>query len=144
MSDFGPPEHVYVENEWYDGPRAGVADVQGVPHRFRSEFDHDEDDYLGTYLVWPISPLSLQLEIEQWQIYVAWNELFEAGKVDTDSHPGHGGLNERYDEIRTALQSERDHVPPDAKKAKAEIEFLGRERRYADSGAGYKLRWKLL
>lgn len=31
---FGPPEKVYVENDWYDGPRARVADIDGVPHRF--------------------------------------------------------------------------------------------------------------
>ena len=31
MSTFGPAEHVYVENEWYDGPRAGIADVNGKP-----------------------------------------------------------------------------------------------------------------
>ncbi|WP_405594401.1 hypothetical protein OG741_01840 [Streptomyces sp. NBC_01410] len=25
-------ERVYVELEWYDGPRAGLADVDVVPH----------------------------------------------------------------------------------------------------------------
>jgi hypothetical protein len=26
MTQYGPPEKVYVENEWYDGPRAGIGD----------------------------------------------------------------------------------------------------------------------
>ena len=34
MEGFGPPERVYVENDWWDGPRGGIADIQGVPHRF--------------------------------------------------------------------------------------------------------------
>jgi hypothetical protein len=39
MITYGPPERVYVENEWYDGPRAGVPNINGMPHRFKSLFD---------------------------------------------------------------------------------------------------------
>ena len=56
---FGPPETVYVENDWYDGPRAGVSDINGVPHRFKSLFDEKEDEYLATFLVWPIDEAAL-------------------------------------------------------------------------------------
>ena len=61
--EFGPPERVYVENEWYDGPRAGVADIDGAPHHFKSLFDEAEDDYLGAFVVWPIDAVTLELEI---------------------------------------------------------------------------------
>jgi hypothetical protein len=63
---FGPPERVYVENAWYDGPREGVADIGGVPHRFKSLFDDTEEEYFGSFLVWPIDRVSLEREIEQW------------------------------------------------------------------------------
>jgi hypothetical protein len=43
MTQYGPSETVYVENEWYDGPRAGIGDVNGVPHRYVSLFDEEED-----------------------------------------------------------------------------------------------------
>ena len=70
MTQFGPPETVYVENEWYDGPRAGIADVNGVPHRYVSLFDEVEDEYLDIFLIWPVDRQELDLEIEQWRIFV--------------------------------------------------------------------------
>jgi hypothetical protein len=51
MKNFGPPEHVYVEQDWYDGPRAGIADVHGLPHRFESIFDESQDDYSNIVLL---------------------------------------------------------------------------------------------
>ena len=59
MRDFGPPEKVYVELEWYDGPRKGVADIGGVPHRFCSHFDENDDQPLGTFVVFPIDQTML-------------------------------------------------------------------------------------
>ncbi|MEK8035045.1 hypothetical protein AACH06_29870 [Ideonella sp. DXS29W] len=103
MTEFGPPEQVYVENKWYDGPRAGVADVQGKPHRFVSQYDEQEDEYLGTFLIWPIGEEDLLLEQEQWRIFVNWNEDYEAGKVGVESHPGQPGMSGRWDEIEAIL-----------------------------------------
>lgn len=65
MAHFGPPEQVYVENEWYDGPRAGIADIQGLPHRFKSLFDEDEAGDCGTFLIWPVHQSTFDLEVEQ-------------------------------------------------------------------------------
>jgi hypothetical protein len=144
MSEFGPPERVYVETEWYDGPRAGIADVGGVPHRFKSQFDDTEDDHLGTYLVWPVDARVLALEIEQWQIFVVWNDLYESGASTVAAHPGHGGVSVRWDEIQAHLQTDRANVPADARRAKVRMEHLNQERRYAPSGPGYKLCWHLL
>jgi hypothetical protein len=144
MSEFGPQERVYVENEWYDGPRGGIADVGGVPHRFKSQFDEVGDEYLGTFLIWPVDAAILGLEIEQWQIFVAWNDLYEAGASDVNAHPGHGGISARWDEIQNQLQAARTDIPAEAKKARVKVEPLDRERRYAASGPSYSLRWCLL
>ena len=144
MCEFGPPEKVHVENEWYDGPRAGIADVGGVPHRFQSQFDEAEDEYVGTFLVWPIDAVTLSLEIEQWQIFVAWNDLYESGASDVKAHPGHGGVSERWDEIQAQLQVARACVPSGAKRAAVKIESLEQGRRYAPSGPSYRFCWRLL
>lgn len=144
MNEFGPPERVYVENERYDGPRAGVADVNGVPHRFKSLYDEADDDYLGTFLVWPIDDASLQLEIEQWQIFVEWNARYEADLSTVESHPGQGGVNLRWDEIEMTLRASREQIPADARRARVEVELLDRERRYEAGGPDYRLRWCLL
>jgi hypothetical protein len=41
-------DSVLTENEYYDGPRLGVAIFKGVPHIFEAEFDHSGDDYGDT------------------------------------------------------------------------------------------------
>ena len=144
MIKYGPPERVYVENDWYDGPRAGIADINGMPHRFKSLFDEEEDEDLGTYMVWPVDKNVLDLEIEQWRIFVEWNTLYESGQADTDSHPGHGGRNARWDEIEALLKRSRSDVPASAKRARAQFSRIEREVRYGPSGPDYALRWSIL
>ena len=144
MLKYGPPERVYVENEWYDGPRAGVADVNGLPHRFKSLFDEKEDEYLGTFLVWPIEMPVVDLEIEQWRIFVEWNLLYEAGEADTDSHPGHGGRSKRWDEIEALLKASRAEVPTLTKQALAQLTHIDGTARYELTGPRYMLAWSLL
>ncbi|KAF1705846.1 hypothetical protein CSC73_18235 [Pseudoxanthomonas sacheonensis] len=144
MVKYGPPERVYVENEWYDGPRAGLADINGIPHRFKSLFDEGEDQYLGTFVVWPVDKEVLDLEVEQWRIFVAWNALYESGSADTDSHPGHGGRNARWNEIEALLKQSRSDVPAQAKRAVAELSHIDRAARYAPSGPAYMLSWSVL
>ena len=80
-------EHVHIENAWYDGPVAGVANIGGQPHRFM--LMHDESRATGDaiYQVWPIDAAELALEQEQWTLFVQWHERYEAGLADTSSHP---------------------------------------------------------
>jgi hypothetical protein len=144
MTNYGPAEHVYVEREWYDGPRAGIADVNGVAHRFDSLFDEKDDEYLGTFRIWPIETAMLELEIEQWRIFVEWNALYEAGKVATDSHPAHGGRSARWDEIEILLKQSRTTVPSGALNAVAELINIEGQARYAPSGPAYMFKWRVL
>ncbi|MFD0427504.1 hypothetical protein ACFQ60_02955 [Streptomyces zhihengii] len=64
---------VLVELEWYDGLRVGLVDINGQPHYFDGygQYLGDEAD---EYRVWPASPAAVELEREQWAIYVDWNE----------------------------------------------------------------------
>ena len=128
----------------YDGPRAGIADINGMPHRFKSLFGEEEDEGLGTFMVWPVDKNVLDLEIEQWRIFVEWNTLYESGQADTDSHPGHGGRNARWDEIEALLKRSRSDVPASAKRARAQFSRIDREVRYAPSGPDYALKWTIL
>ena len=144
MIEYGPPEKVYVENEWYDGPRAGIADISGIPHRFKSLFDEGDDEYLGTFMVWPIDRWVFDLEIEQWQIFVEWNALYDSGQADTGSHPGRGQINARWDEIGTLLKKSRSDVPTSAKRARAQMSNIDQQVRYAPSEPNYALCWSIL
>lgn len=144
MLKYGPPEHVFVENEWYDGPRAGIANVNGQPHRFVSQWDEQGDEYLGTFLVWPVQSEELALEQEQWQIFVSWNDQYEAGAASTDTHPGNPGTNSRWDELSRQLATLRAPTPEYAQRARAEMLPMDRERRYDESGPCYQMSWSLL
>ncbi|MFJ9519314.1 hypothetical protein ACIRPK_13710 [Kitasatospora sp. NPDC101801] len=73
-------ERVYVELEWYDGPRAGLADVEGRPHYFQGN-DGNHADEADEYSVWPAANSAVELEREQWAIFARWNEHHEAGRV---------------------------------------------------------------
>jgi hypothetical protein len=42
-------DRVHTVNDYYDGPRLGIADVDGVPPICEAEFDHSSDEYGDTY-----------------------------------------------------------------------------------------------
>jgi hypothetical protein len=141
---YGPPEQVLVEHEWYDSPRTGIAIVNGQPHRFRSQWDEAEDEYLGSFLVWPVGEDELALEQEQWNIFVDWNDRHEAGEAEAASHPAQPGTNTRWDEIEVLLANHRESAPHSALRARAQMVHLERGSRYSPSGPAYQLAWELL
>lgn len=144
MSAHAAIERVYVENDWYDGPRAGIADIGGIPHRFVSNFDDSIDDWSDTFTVFPVRSEVLALEQEQWRLFVAWNRRYKSGEVGVDSHPGHGGIDPRWDELEHLLLADRTSIPADAKRAKADFVRLDCDQRYKEDGPDYALRWTLL
>jgi hypothetical protein len=106
-------EPVLVEEEWYDGPRSGVALVGGVPHYFRCVHDYGDID---DYLVWPAEERAVRWEREQWSIFVAWSDLHDRGLADVATHPGQGGVDARFDELQARLAPlsvSARHSPPD-------------------------------
>jgi len=130
-------EVVYVEQDWYDGPRAGVANVNGMPHYFRSPYGYGEID---EYLVWPASEAALLLEQEQWAIFVDWNTRREADTAAVASHPGHGGVHPRYDELEQLLAPHRKQ-PENAIRLNAEWRWSDTTPRYHIGGVDYRVRW---
>lgn len=129
-------EHVHVENDRYDGPQAGVADINGVPHYFL-RLNHYFDDG-DEFTVWPIDEATLALEKEQWRIFVAtWDA---AGAV---AYPNAGVLPDRHHELDTFLAPHR--VPPtDARTMFAQWHWDHRDddRRHDDDGPMYLMRWQ--
>ena len=135
-------EKVYVENDWYDCPRNGIADFNGTPHRFIAHFE-DLKGYSDTFSIFSISDEVLKLEIEQWNIFVDWNNKYEAGEVEINSHPGHGGINKRWDELEKVLSSKREAIPESALKVTAVFEDNNQKNRYEATGPDYGVTWKL-
>ena len=134
-------ERVYVELDWYDGPRGGLADVNSVPHYFQAVHDSSHPDAPDdVYHVWPATGDVVDLEREQWAIFVAWNSRYEAGTAATDTHPALGGIDARYDELTDLLTRHRA-VPPGARRLAAEWRQAERATRYHADGPDYLVRW---
>ncbi|MEV8406042.1 hypothetical protein AB0R12_09555 [Streptomyces niveus] len=132
-------ERVYAELEWYDGPRVGLADVNGKPHYFQNH-DYVHADEADEYQVWPASEAAVQLEREQWSIFARWNERREAGEVGAESHPDHGGVDARYDELELLLAPQRE-APDSARRLVGELRFVAGAR-YRVEGLNYWFRWR--
>ncbi|MFF5336076.1 hypothetical protein [Streptomyces sp. NPDC013181] len=132
-------KRVYAELEWYDGPRAGLADIDGKPHYFQNH-DYDHRDEADEYQVWPASEAAAELEREQWAIFARWNERREAGEVGPESHPDHGGVDARYDELELLLAPHR-LAPDDARRLVGELRFVAGAR-YRVEGLDYWFRWR--
>ena len=131
-------ERVHVELDWHDGPREGIADVDGLAHYFQGH-EYQNSDEFDEYAVWPAGDDVLALEREQWAIFVDWDQRFKAGALGPDSHPGHGGIDARYDEL-TALLSPHRQAPAGARRLVAQWRFVGGARYRAD-GVDYWVKW---
>lgn len=132
-------ERVYTELEWYDGPRVGLADINGKPHYFQNH-DYDHAGEADGYQVWPAGEAVVELEREQWAIFARWNERREAGEVGPESHPDHGGIDARYDELKLLLAPHRQ-APDGARRLVGELRFDAGAR-YRVEGLDYWFRWR--
>lgn len=131
-------ERIYVESARYDGPRAGVADVNGRPHYFECRH-FDKADEADEYYIWPADEQAVAWELEQWAIYVRWDHRYLAGEAGVDSHPGRGGIDARYDELTRLLAPYRQ-APANARKLLAELQYDNGDR-YRIGGTGMWFRW---
>lgn len=134
---------VLVENEYYDGPRVGITLINRAAYRFVADFEPDKG-YLETFTLYPISESEVELELEQWRIFVDWNNKYEAGTVSTETHPGHGGISSRWDEIELLLEESRKNKSVPSSRATAEFIGNGQEKRYEYNGPSYSVTWALL
>lgn len=63
-------ERVLTVNDFWDGPRRGIAEVSGRPHINESPFNDRKDDFEEFFWGQPIDVELLALVLEDWDI---WN-----------------------------------------------------------------------
>lgn len=97
-----PFERVHTLTDFYDVPRGGIADLEGRPHQYKSQFadfgpgeDHFE--------LRRIDDATLQLALEDWAIWQRWEDAFDAGTATTATHPALPDERARHDEIAVLL-----------------------------------------
>ncbi|HXB23809.1 MAG TPA: hypothetical protein VNV25_03700 [Gemmatimonadaceae bacterium] len=92
-------ETVYAWPVYWDGPREGVADFEGRPHRFVADWNAAEDDYADTFSLYPIDAATLRIAVDQWTIWRRWVAARRAGATSDDTHPALPEDRERYAEL---------------------------------------------
>ncbi len=96
-------DRVLTINEWYDGPRLGIAELTGIPHVYEAEFDHSMDEYGDTFFLSPVEPELLALVLEDWDIWLRWNDAYKSGRAPLESHPALPHERRRHEELRIAI-----------------------------------------
>ncbi len=129
-------EHVYAENERYDGPKAGVADVNGAPHYFHWAWSPERPDAGDDeFLVWPIDAETLALERERWRIFATWHEFGLGQGVSKEA-------DARYAELSEILE-DSGKPPQGARILRAEWKFRDDDLpRYRVDSTDFVVRWK--
>ena len=111
-------ERVYSVMDYFDGPRGGVAEFFGRPHRYQCKWDKELDDRAESFILTPISNDILALELEQWALWRKWELAFHRGDVQQSSHPGLGGTDARYDELKRIIKDRSVEESPATWRAK--------------------------
>lgn len=137
-----PADRVYVELDWHDGPRSGVAGLFGVPHRFESVYDPTRGEY-SDYLLVPVDRETLALELEQSAIVWRWLEAVGAGLAGPEDHPSNPGVDARWAELESLLAPRRTIDPTRARRAEGTVVGLA-EGPEPSPWPGYAIRWRLL
>ncbi|WP_379158974.1 hypothetical protein [Paenibacillus sp. sgz5001063] len=87
-------------NDWWDGPKTGVADYKGAPHIFNKNFNESLDDYDEYYLLTPITQEQCQLIIEGYEIWKRYRDA-SSEQQSPSIYGALPGEHERYVEINS-------------------------------------------
>jgi hypothetical protein len=98
-------ERVFTVDDYYDGPRSGIASYLGRPHHYFCEWDEARGDYSDTFRLTPIDEETFSLAMERWSIWEQWDAAFRRGEVAQSTHPGLPGSNPRYAELQRTLEA---------------------------------------
>jgi len=97
-------ERVHTMTDYYDGPRGGIAEFEGVPHFYESECDESADNYASTFRLSPIAPDLLALALEHRAIWDRWWTAFHTGRATEETRPALPADRARHDELHEILK----------------------------------------
>jgi hypothetical protein len=96
-------ETVHTMTDWYDGPRRGVAIVQGQPHLYVSCWTNIDADCDDIFLLSPITEDLFSAALEDWAIWKRWEFAHKNGNASIETHPALPADLERHMEIEKIL-----------------------------------------
>lgn len=129
-------EKLHTVTEYWDGPRRGIADLDGRPHYFEAIFDYEADGYSDRFWVQPIDDITFRLALEDWAIWLRWRRSYGEGLAGPHAHPALERDHSRSEELRELLE---ERLKIDAATAiEARAEFRGPLAAGAVSGVEVK------
>jgi hypothetical protein len=131
MSDY---EAVHTITDWYDGARGGIADLNGKPHYYENHWNEGEPDWSEIYFLQPLDAETFTLAIEDWEIWLRWEEAFKTGKTTEETHPALQEDRERHEELSKILAERLIIIPEISLRAKAEFIY----------GQPTKVKWQII
>jgi hypothetical protein len=127
-------ERVYTVDDYFDGPRSGVADYMGRPHHYACEWDKDADDYADTFALTEIESATLSRVLEQWTIWRQWELAFHRGAISQSTHPAIPGNHARYLELDAEIKVRVANITSPPTRARAEFRIDTKEQRDLPAG----------
>lgn len=94
--------------DYYDGPRTGIAKLNGSPHYFDSIFDRIADEYSNKFRLYPVTPEFMRHAMQKSAIYNEWETKYRSGTQEFEAHPRNGGINTEYGRLQKWID---DAVP---------------------------------
>ena len=126
-------EEVLYYFDWWDCPRSGVCEIEGVLTRFDSRFSEELDDYPPEFLLWPATDAEVAQGLELWRAWAAWRTRFDRGKrTPAFEETETGGLLVRF---------KPSEPPANAKRAVPEWK-LDANRSFAERVPRHLVRWR--
>jgi hypothetical protein len=101
----GEFERVFTMTDYWDGPRGGIASFRGEAHAYSSLFDYSKDENDDLYELRPVDEETLRLALEDWEIWLRWDDAFAAGNAMIETHPALPHDRPRHEEIAPMLAS---------------------------------------
>jgi hypothetical protein len=109
-------DRVFTINDYYDGPRLGIAEVSGIPHIYEAEFDHSTEEYGDTYFLSPVEKELLALVIEDWEIWCRWDNARKRGEATNETHPALPYERPRHEELKRLIGGRLKSNPTNRKR----------------------------
>src|SRR5215471_6082747 len=93
-------EKVHTMTEYNDGPRRGIADFEGRPHLYVSEWDNDAQDFRELFVLSPVDDEAVfRMALEDFEILRRWEQAFEQDLTTIDTQPALPQDRARHDEL---------------------------------------------
>ena len=96
-------QRVHTIHDYYDGLVFGVADYGGKPHVFDVQWNSSTEEYGPLCRLAEIEPELLTLVLEDWEIWLRWNDAYRMGLVSVETHPALPAERERHEALKAEI-----------------------------------------